>query len=190
MASRPGVFTAAALPDDVYAVVGCSDCSGLWVVENPRDQETATCARCGTRHRTASLRRLFEAEDRATAVEARGTMLARRAGEGAAFDAVPSGDELARAAAAAGMDDDDYLAARGVDPDEAASAGSRAGSGSGDDRPSVVREAVRAQDDPDEQAVVSYAAARGVPADAARDLLDRLVRRGEASVDDGVYRLL
>jgi hypothetical protein len=174
----------------MYAVVGCSDCSGLWVVENPRDQETTTCARCGARHRTTALRRLFEAENRGTAVEARGTMLARRAGEGAAFDAVPSGDELARAAEAAGMDDDEYLAARGVDPDEVASASDRAGSGSGGDRPSVVREAVRAQSDPDEQAVVSYAAARDVPADAARDLLDRLVRRGEASVDDGTYRLL
>jgi hypothetical protein len=176
----------------VYVVVGCSDCSGLWVVENPRDQETATCARCGTRHRTASLRRLFEAERRETAVEARGTMLARRAGEGAAFDEVPSGDDLARAAEAAGIDDETYLAARGADPEAAAAAGDRAGSGpaSSGDRPSVVREAVRSQDDPDEATVVSYATARGVPADAARDLLDRLVSRGEASVDDGVYRLL
>lgn len=174
----------------MYAVVGCSDCAGLWVVENPRDQETATCARCGTRHRTASLRRLFEAEDRATAVEARGTMLARRAGEGAAFDAVPSGDDLERAAEAAGVDDEAYLAARGVDPEAAAAAGDRADSGSGGDRASVVREAVRTQDDPDEAAVASYATARGVPEDAARDLLARLVRRGEASVDDGAYRLL
>jgi hypothetical protein len=173
----------------VYAVVGCSDCSGLWVVADPRDQETATCARCGTRHRTATLRRLFEAEDRETAVEARGTMLARRAGEGASFEAVD--DE---AAAAAGMDDDEFLAASGLDPDEVAAAGDRAGRGSGSagagDRASVVRAAVRAQDEPDEADVVAYAGERGVPAEAARRLLERLVERGEASESRGTYRLL
>lgn len=174
----------------MYAVVGCSDCSGLWIVADPREQETATCARCGSRHRTARLRHLFEADSRETAVEARGTMLARRVGAGEAFDAVDA-DETA--AEAAGIDDDEFLAASGVDPDEAAAAGDRAesGAGSGDgDRASVVRAAVREQDAPDEERVVAYAEARGVPGEAARSLLDRLVRRGEASESRGTYRLL
>ena len=178
----------------MYAVVGCSDCSGLWIVADPRDQETATCARCGARHRTAALRRLFEADDRETAVEARGTMLARRAGAGEAFDEVIGDEDMERAASDAGMSDDEFLAASGLNPDEVAAAGDRAERGSGSagagDRASVVRAAVREQDDPDEAAVVAYAGERGVPAAAARRLLERLVDRGEASESRGTYRLL
>ena len=175
----------------VYAVVGCSDCSGLWIVENPRAQETATCARCGARPRTEALRRLFEADDRETAVEARGTMLARRAGEGESFGAVEADDA---AAAAAGLDDDEFLAASGLDPDEVAAAGDRAERGSGSagsgDRASVVRAALDELDEPSADEAASYAAERGVPADAARDLLDRLYERGELRrVGDG-YRPL
>jgi hypothetical protein len=173
----------------VYAVVGCSDCSGLWIVAHPRDQETATCARCGSRHRVERLRRLFEADDRQTAVTARGEMLARRAGEGDSFE---SADDAA--AAAAGMDDDEFLAASGLDPDEVAAAGDRADRGSGStgagDRASVVRAAVTELDNPDADAVVDYATARGVPADAARDLLDRLHDRGEVTRVGGGYRPL
>lgn len=175
----------------MYAVVGCSDCSGLWIVENPRAQETAACARCGSRHRVAKLRRLFEADDRETAVEARGTMLARRAGEGESFGSVAADDA---AAAAAGMDDDEFLAASGIDPDAAAAAGERAGRGSGStgsgDRASVVRAALDDLDDPSADEVASYATARGVPADAARDLLDRLHDCGEIREVDGGYRPL
>jgi hypothetical protein len=173
----------------VYAVVGCSDCSGLWIVTDLRAQETATCARCGSRHRTAKLRRLFEAENRQTAVEARAKMLARRAGEGEAFESVDDA-----AAANAGLDDDEFLAASGLDPDAVAAAGERAEQGSGStgagDRASVVRAAVSELDDPDADAVVEYATDRGVPTDAARDLLDRLYDRGEVRRVDGGYRPL
>jgi hypothetical protein len=173
----------------VYAVVGCSDCSGLWIVENPRDQEAATCARCGSRHRVAGLRRLFEAENRERAVEARGTMLARRAGESESFEAV--GDD---AAAAAGLDDAEFLAASGLDPDEAAAAGERAERGAGSagagDRASVVRAAVADLDEPTADEVVAFAEARGVPPDAARDLLDRLHENGEVAVGADGFRPL
>ncbi|MFB6157118.1 MAG: DUF5817 domain-containing protein [Haloferacaceae archaeon] len=173
----------------MYAVVGCNACDGLWLLADPGDAETATCPGCGKTHRTARLRRLFESEDRGTAREARATMLARRQGEGEAFDAVPSGADLKRAAADAGVDDDEYLERKGVDPASVAGA-AEDGGGSAGDRASVVREAVATLDDPTEDAVVAYATDRGVPADAARGLLDRLVRRGEAIEDGGAYRLL
>ena len=38
--------------------------------------------------------------------------------------------------------------------------------------------------------MVAYATDRGVPAEAARELLVRLVERGAATERDGVYRLL
>ncbi|MFB6304084.1 MAG: DUF5817 domain-containing protein [Haloferacaceae archaeon] len=173
----------------MYAVVGCNACDGLWLLEDPAAAETATCPRCGKTHRTARLRRLFESEDRATAREARATMLARRQGAGEAFDAVPSGADLEREAAGAGVDDEEYLERKGVDPASVAEAGASSDS-TGGDRASVVRSALADVDDPTEAAVVEYATDRGVPADAARDLLERLVRRGEAVENGGVYRLL
>ncbi|MFB6080541.1 MAG: DUF5817 domain-containing protein [Haloferacaceae archaeon] len=172
----------------MYAVVGCTDCEALWLVADPGDAETATCPRCGRTHRTDRLRRLFESEDRATASEARATMLARRRGDGEAFEAVPSGRDLERAAEAAGIDDREYLDRSGVDPEAVAAAGEGDRSGDATDRAGIVREAVETLDAPTEADVVAYATDRGVPAEAARDLLSRLVRRGEAVETGGTYR--
>jgi hypothetical protein len=95
-------------------------------------------------------------------------------------------------ATAAGVDDAAYLDALGVDPEAVAAAGERGGGagGSSGDRATVVRDALATVDEPTETAVVEYATARGVPAEAARELLERLVRRGEATEHGGRYRLL
>jgi len=53
----------------------------------------------------------------------------------------------------------------------------------------VVRDALR-EGNATEAAVVGYATDHGVPAEAARDILDRLTRRGEATESRGEYRLL
>lgn len=172
----------------MYAVVGCDACDALWLVADPADAETATCPGCGATHRTDRLRRLFESEDRAAASEARATMLARRSDAGEAFEAVPSGADLKRAAEAAGVDDREYLARQGIDPEAAAAAGGDGGADGATDRAGIVREAVERLDAPTEAEVVAYAADRGVPEAAARDLLARLVRRGEAVATDGAYR--
>jgi len=177
----------------MYAVVGCTDCGGLWLLSDPDAAETATCPTCGTRHRTARLKRFFTAEDREAAREARAAMLADRADATDAFESTPSVAESERVVDDPVVDDREYLDASGVDADDVADAGERtsrgAGSGGGS-RPDVVREALARLDDPDEAAVVAYATDRGVPADAAADLLDRLVRRGEATESGGTYRLL
>ncbi|WP_299333612.1 DUF5817 domain-containing protein [Haloplanus sp.] len=179
----------------MYAVVGCTDCGGLWLVSDPDAADTATCPTCGTRHRTARLKRLFTAVDREAAREARAAMLAERAGATDAFESTPSVAASERAVDDPVVDDREYLDAAGVDADAVAEAGKRTSRGSGTrsgggSRPDIVREAIRTLDDPDEAAVVAYATDRGVPADAAADLLDRLVRRGEATENDGTYRLL
>ena len=98
-------------------------------------------------------------------------------------------------ATAAGVDDAAYLDALGVDAEAVAAAGERGGGAGGDDgssgdRATVVRDALAAVDEPTGAAVVEYATARGVPAAAARELLERLVRRGEAMEHGGRYRLL
>jgi hypothetical protein len=176
----------------MYAVVGCSECHALWLLADPRTAETATCPRCGRRHRTANLKRLHTAESRDAAREARASMLADRAGAGDAFEATPPVSDPDDAATDPVVDDREYLDAAGIDPDAAEAAGERAGGGGGESRsrPEVVRDAVRTLETPDEDDVVAYATDRGVPAAAATDLLDRLVRRGEVSESDGIYRPL
>jgi hypothetical protein len=176
----------------MYAVVGCTDCAGLWLLSDPDAAETATCPTCGTRHRTARLKRLFTAENREAAREARAAMLAERADATDAFESMPSVAASERAVDDPAVSDREYLDASGVDADDVAEAGARTPrtSSGGESRPELVREAVRTLDDPDEAAVVAYATDRGVPADAAAALLARLVRRGEATEADGTYRLL
>jgi hypothetical protein len=173
----------------MYAVVGCTDCGAFWLLSDPRESETATCPRCGRRHKTRKLRRFYESDDRDAARQARATLLAEKRGESDAFSDLPSVAELASEVEHSGVDDREYLEASGLDADEVAAAGdvSSGGSRSRDD---VVRAAVREQDRPDEGAVIEYAAEHGVPAETARDLLERLVRRGEVSESRGRYRLL
>jgi hypothetical protein len=169
----------------MYAVVGCTDCHALWLLSDPGSAETATCPRCGRCHRTEKLKRLFTAEDRETAREARASMLADAADATGA--SVPSDAETD----APVVDDDEYLDAAGVDADAVAAAGERSDRRSRSrSRPDVVRDALRELEAPDERDVVAYAAAHGVPEDAAADLLDRLVQRGEATAHGGTYRLL
>lgn len=171
----------------MYAVVGCSDCGTYWLLSDPDRQDSATCPRCGTRHSTP-LRRFFESEDRAAAAQARARLLAEKSGEEDAFERAGSVAELEEAADEAGMDEREYLEASGLDADEVTAAGdvSRERSRSRDE---VVRDALEAGH-ATEEAVVEYATDRGVPADRARDLLDRLTKRGEATESRGEYRLL
>jgi hypothetical protein len=173
----------------MYAVVGCTDCGALWLLADPGTAETATCPRCGRRHRTRKLRRFHTAPDREAAREARAAMLAADAEATDAFAATPSVAEMETDVDDPVVDDREYLDAAGVDADAAAEAADRSRDGS-TSRPDVVREAIRTVEDPDADDVVAYATDRGVPADAAADLLDRLVRRGEATASGGTYRLL
>jgi hypothetical protein len=176
----------------MYAVVGCNECANMWLVTDPKTSETAKCSRCGKTHQTAKLKRFFESEDRAAAQEARSALLAKKRGDSAAFAEVDHVSELEAAVEDAGIDDREYLEASGLDADAVDEAGERAegGGGGSRSRTEVVRDAVEAVDDPTESTVVERAAAEGVPADAAREILTRLARRGEVTESNGRYRLL
>ena len=176
----------------MYAVVGCNECAAMWLLSDPQMSDSATCPRCGKTHRTAKLKRFFESEDRAAAREARAALLAKKRGESAAFADVAHVSELERAAADAGIDDDEYLDAAGIDADAVAEAGARAegGSSGSPSRTEIVRTAVDEADDPTETAVVERAADRGIPAETAREILDKLTRRGDLSESGGRYRVL
>ncbi|MFB6192576.1 MAG: DUF5817 domain-containing protein [Haloarculaceae archaeon] len=171
----------------MYRVVGCRDCSALWVLEGR--PETTQCPRCRTRHPVDRLRAFAETETAAAAKDARSRLLADREGERLDDDF----EALGRAAMDAGPDDEAYLEASGVDSEAAADAADRAGAGAGSgpgSRREVVLAALRALDSPTADEVADYAAERGVPREWTREALDRLARAGEVTRSGGRYRLL
>ncbi|MFB6077708.1 MAG: DUF5817 domain-containing protein [Halarchaeum sp.] len=172
----------------MYAVVGCSECSMLWVVEGR--PERTECPRCGTSRAHAKRKQFVTTEDREHAAEVRASMLANRSGFGDAFADLDSYAAMGERAAESVVDDDEYLDGAGVDAGEVAAAAARASSGGSVSRKERVREALRELDAPDEDDVAAYCEEHGVSGEYAREALARLVRRGEASESRGVYRLL
>ncbi|WP_324759043.1 DUF5817 domain-containing protein [Haloarcula sp. GH36] len=174
----------------MYAVVGCSECSALWIVEG--EQATSQCPRCGSRRQHDKRRRFVETDDEAHAREVRASMLANRQGHGDAFADLDSVAEMERRVEDAGVDDETYLEQSGVDTDSVAAAGERAetGAGGGQSRKQTVLAALRSLDAPTEDEVVAYARERDVPPDYTRRALQKLVRAGEVTESRGRYRLL
>jgi hypothetical protein len=180
-----------AKPADVYAVVGCSECSMLWVVEGR--PETSQCPRCGKRRPYAKRRKFVSTENEDHAREVRASILANRSGHGEAFAELDSFAEMEDYVDDVGPDDEEYLEASGIDSDAVDEAGNRASesrSGASQSRRETVRTALRELDDPTEHDVVAYASERDVPADYTRKALRKLVRAGEATENRGVYRLV
>jgi predicted nucleic acid-binding Zn-ribbon protein len=173
----------------MYAVVGCTNCTAHWLLEDPDEADSAECPRCGTRHRTKKLRKFYRSDDRQQARQVRAAILAERAGQKDAFDELPTVAEMEAEIDAAGVDDDEYLAAAGLDPEAVAAAGERDDGGSRD-RTQILKDGVERTDPPTEAEIVAYATEHGVPAETARTVLERLVRGGEVSENRGHYRLL
>ena len=176
----------------MYAVVGCNNCSMLWLLTDPGSADSAQCPRCERTHQTSKLKRLFESEDRSAAREARSALLAKKQGDSEAFADVAHVSELEQQAEDAGIDDREYLEESGIDADSVAAASetARETAGSHDE---IVREAVReagGEDRPTESEIVDYAADRGVPEEKTSKLLEKLCRMGDASESRGRYRLL
>jgi len=174
----------------MYAVVGCSDCSALWIIEGR--SETTQCPRCGTTRQYAKRRKLVETEDEDHAREVRSSMLANRQDHGDVFAELDSFSEMEAQIDDAGPSDDEVLEAAGIDTTEVNAAGERAegGSGGSQSRKETVLAALQDREDPTEDEVVAYASERGVPADYARDALEKLRRAGEVTERDGTLQLL
>jgi hypothetical protein len=175
----------------MYAVVGCSDCQALWVIEGRPDR--SQCPRCGTTRAFEKRRQFVTTEDEDHAREVRASMLAARSGHDEAFADLDSFAELDAQVESAGIDDETYLDAAGLDADEVADAAEQkteSAGASGQSREATVREALREVDDPTEAAVVAYAEERGVPPEYTERALAKLRRAGEVSEHRGTYRLL
>jgi len=176
----------------MYAVVGCNNCSMLWLLTDPDSADSATCPRCERTHQTSKLKRFFESDDRAAVKEARAALLAKKQDNSEAFAEIAHISELEKQAEQAGIDDREYLEASGIDADSVAAA-SESTDSSASSHDEIVREAVeRAGDDrqPTEDEIVAYATDRGVPEQKTAKLLEKLCRVGDASESRGRYRLL
>lgn len=173
----------------MYAVVGCGECSALWVVEG--EPETSRCPRCGTRRPFAKRKTFVETDDPERARAVRATMLASRRGDQADEDLAAYADQ-ATAVEDGVVDDDEYLRASGLDAEAVADAGDRDPRGTvrTGSTTEIVVSALDALERPTEEAVIEYATERGVSASDARTSLAKLVRRGEASENRGRYRRL
>ena len=170
----------------MHAVVGCTSCSALWVIED--DRATTTCPRCSTRHQVSALRFLAEATDEAAIREARAQLLAHRHDDAAAFEEVDAYGDLEATVYEAAIDDETYLAAEGIDPEAVATAGTTDTTSASQQE--VVRTALQTLDAPTEAAIVEYATARGVSESYVTNALDKLEAAGEVVRDGETYRLL
>jgi hypothetical protein len=171
----------------VYAVVGCSDCSALWVVAGR--PETTSCPRCGTRRQFATLRKFAETESADAAKNVRSAMQQRRAGDERDLDDFATmGDRVDEA----GVDDETFLTGAGLDADEVAAAGDRAGStaASSLSKRETIERAVERLDHPTEDEIVAFAAEHGVDRAYVERALAKLQRAGEVTESDGEYRAL
>ncbi|WP_273836073.1 DUF5817 domain-containing protein [Halococcus sp. PRR34] len=173
----------------MYAVVGCGECSALWVVEDR--PETTSCPSCGARHQYPKLTKFAETDAADAAREARTALLADRSDH--APDDLDSFATLETRAENERMDETTYLQESGLDAEAVSEAGEGATSGAAAGSPNwldTVRAAIDELDEPGEAEVVAYATARDVSATFTERALDRLVQQGEASRNDGAYRLL
>lgn len=170
----------------MYAVVGCSSCSALWILEGR--QETARCPRCGKTHQYEKLKKFVETEDADHAREVRASMLASRGGHADAFAAVDSFGELDSQVDHPVVDDEELLDGAGIDSERVAAAGeSESASRS---RKEIVLAAVEERDKSTFETVAADANARGVSTDYVERALEKLVRAGELTEHRGEYRRL
>jgi DNA-directed RNA polymerase subunit RPC12/RpoP len=175
----------------MYALVGCSECQALWIIED--DPATARCPRCGSRRPREKRRTFLETEAEDHAREVRASMLAARQDQNDAFADLDSFSELAAEAAEPAVSDAELLEAAGVDTDAVDEAAGRAGPGgdtSSQSRRDLVLAAVDSLAEPTEADIVAFAGERDVTPERARRTLTKLVRAGELTETGGVYRSL
>ena len=173
----------------MYAVVGCSDCSALWVVSG--EPQTSGCPRCEKRHQFSKLRKFVTTEDEDHAREVRASMLANRAGHGDAFAELEDFTTLEDFVEDTGMSDDEFLERSGVDTGEVAAAGERAEQSTRSlGKRAAVEAALRELDRPTEAEVKAFAAEHGVSDKYVERALSKFERAGDVTKSDGRYRRL
>ncbi|WP_338729719.1 DUF5817 domain-containing protein [Haladaptatus sp. DJG-WS-42] len=173
----------------MYAVVGCSNCGALKVVEGR--PKTTNCTSCGKRLRYKKLKKFITTDDANEARQHRAQMLANRQGESEAFANVDSFGEMESYTGESMISDEEYLEGSGLDAAEITAAGKQATANHETmSKKDTVLAALAELDSPTETDVVKFAEQRGVSRGYVETALTRLVQAGEVSESRGVYRLL
>jgi DNA-directed RNA polymerase subunit RPC12/RpoP len=170
----------------MYAVVGCSACSALWILEGR--QETARCPQCGKTHQYKKLKKFVETEDADHAREVRASMLASRGGHAESFAAVDSFGELDSQVERPVIENEELLEGAGIDSEEVAVANETEATTAS--RKEIVLAAVNESEHATSETITAYAADRGVPEDYVEQTLEKLVRAGELTQHQREYRRL
>lgn len=169
----------------MYAVVGCSACSALWMLEGR--QETARCPGCGKTHGYQTLKKFVQTEDPDHAREVRASMLASRGGHADAFAAVDSFGDLDSQVERPVVSDDELLEGAGISAEKAAGAGETTTETRS--RKEIVLAAIEGTDGTAEE-TIAFATDRGVPESYVEQALEKLVQTGELTESGGRYRRL
>lgn len=173
--------------ETMFAVVGCSNCQALWIVEGR--PETTTCPRCGTRQEFDRLRQFVRTEDKSEAREVRAAMLASAQDREAAYEDLDSFDDMAAQLDAVGIDDADYLAEHGIDPETVVAAGEQESTRSLSRRDRILQ-AIDTLEEPTEAAVIEYAAEFGIDREQVAATLEKLAHEGTILDGPQGYRRL
>lgn len=174
----------------MYAVVGCSNCDALWVVEGR--PETTGCPRCQRRHTFDSLKQFATAETADEAREARSQLMAARSGHPDLLETVPSYATLTERLDSVGVSESEYLTASGLDPEALAAAGERAmrGSQTSGSKRELLMSILEEHPGSTAGEIRSYAGDDRISESYVDRALDRLARAGQVTERDGEYRLL
>jgi len=121
-----------------YAVIGCSECAALWIVDIDEGGETTECPACRTRTPLSKRKQFATVDDRATAAEVRGSMLASRQGHDDQYASLDDYRTLGELATDGVIDDDALLNEYDITLDkETSTAPTSTTSTTGIDRPDV-----------------------------------------------------
>ena len=173
----------------IRTVTVCSNCKTVFIVK--KLPKTTTCRGCGKRHKFKKLKRYYQTEDKDAARKARTEFQARvrdlddhfeRAREKGVLE--DTADQL--------ITDDEYLDAKGVDPEAVADAEERAieATHRQKSQKDIVLDAVTEQENPNRDDVRAYAEQFGMDGEKALKKLDKFREYGEVSgTYNGPFRI-
>ncbi|MFB6254148.1 MAG: DUF5817 domain-containing protein [Halobacteriaceae archaeon] len=169
----------------MFAVVGCRECSALWVIS--LDIQSTKCPQCGHQHQVDKLKKFITTENKDEAIELRSAMLAKRQGHADAFANLDGFSELEEQLADAGIDDTEYLNAKGIDVDDVSMDRNESLHQS---REEIIKQAIDTLDEPTTESIIQYAVSHGVSEEFSRSTLEKMRQEGIIAKQNSIYRIL
>lgn len=171
-----------------YSLVGCSSCDALKIVDG--HPKTTQCSNCEKQLRFRKLKKFYQSDDSTQVSHAKAIIVARREGkEDEINEMIEAG--LINGDIRSAISDEEYLRAKGVNPDEV----DKSQSVHTPKKPSVreiVFEAIEETEDSTQTNIVAFAAEQyGKDPERFSDILEELYLKGEVTrSQEGIYRVV